>query len=221
MERRKFIITTGAVGATGLSGCILQDVKDAGSGGEREEVTEKKTYTVGEKTELNVQNDAGTIDIETHSGDKVEAEYEYKAPSKEDAKALSVEKSGDKGSFTLEAKYPDGAENRSIEMDLKVPDDYSPNSIRNNAGDIEIEIPNLRNDAKIKTDAGGIDASLAKNLNAKVTASTNAGSIEIDDLDIKQGSGVAGGSAEGTLGNGDNKLKLTSDAGTIELDALD
>lgn len=85
-----------------------------------------------------------------------------------------------------------------------------------NAG-IDVDVPALVGDTRIETDNGGVDALLAPDLDATVTATATNGSVDVERLDL---SPSEPSSVSGTLGDGTHELEIETTNGGIDLAAL-
>lgn len=86
-------------------------------------------------------------------------------------------------------------------------------------GSIEIEVPAVDRDVAIRTENGSIDAALATDLDAAVTASTTNGSVEIHGLDLADAE-IADDRVAGTLGGGTHDLTLATENASVDLRIL-
>ena len=85
-------------------------------------------------------------------------------------------------------------------------------------GNAEVDVTAIREDTTIRSRNGNVDARLASDLDAQVTASTENGNVEVDGglpLDSKGRT-----YAEGTLGDGANDLTLQTTNGNVSLSQL-
>lgn len=92
-------------------------------------------------------------------------------------------------------------------------------SARTSNGSIEIDVPAIEGDVTIRTPNGSIDAALAAELDAAVSATTTNGSVELHDLDLADAK-TSRTSVSGSLGDGTHDLALETTNGSIDLRAL-
>lgn len=86
-------------------------------------------------------------------------------------------------------------------------------------GSVEIDVPAIDRDVEVRTENGSIDAALATDLDAAVTASTTNGSVEIHGLDLADAE-IADDRVAGTLGGGTHDLTLATENASVDLRIL-
>lgn len=85
-------------------------------------------------------------------------------------------------------------------------------------GSIDIDVPSVSGDVTVRTTNGAIDAALALDLDATVTASTNRTPVQLHGLDLSTGDNPT--TVSGTLGTGTHTLAFETTNGTIDLRRL-
>lgn len=86
-------------------------------------------------------------------------------------------------------------------------------------GAIDVDVPSIDGSVTIETSNGAIDAAIASDLDATVSASTTNGSVDIHDLDLSS-VGTGRTDVEGTLGEGTHDLSIETTNGSIGLRPL-
>lgn len=84
------------------------------------------------------------------------------------------------------------------------------------AGSVTVALGTITGDADIHSSAGGVHVTLPGNANAEIDASTSAGSVQVNNLqlaDLEQ----KHDHVKGKLGNGGFKIKIHSSAGSVEV----
>ena len=92
-------------------------------------------------------------------------------------------------------------------------------SAKTTGGSIEIDVPAIDEDVTIRTANGNIDAALATDLDAEISATTTNGSVELHGLDLS-GVETSRTSVSGTLGDGTYDLSIRTENGSIDLRPL-
>ena len=86
-------------------------------------------------------------------------------------------------------------------------------------GDVAVDVPALVSDATAHTENGSVDAALASDLDAAVSATTTNGTVELDGLDLRDAE-ASRTSATGTLGEGTFDLVFETTNGDVTLGSL-
>ncbi|MFC4358528.1 DUF4097 family beta strand repeat-containing protein [Halobium salinum] len=92
--------------------------------------------------------------------------------------------------------------------------------IETSNGSIDAEVPAIRRDTTVRTSNGNVDVALGADLDAELLATTELGSIDVDDLALDPGERPAR-RVEGRLGDGGNRLRIRTGNGGIDLVALE
>jgi hypothetical protein len=92
--------------------------------------------------------------------------------------------------------------------------------IRTTNGSVDVEVRAIRGDTEIRSTNGTIDAALDPDLDVRVVAVTDVGSIDVEDLPLT-GEGAPTRRVTGTLGDGGNELNIRTNNGGIDLTALE
>jgi DUF4097 and DUF4098 domain-containing protein YvlB len=88
------------------------------------------------------------------------------------------------------------------------------------SGNVEVNIKQLKGDGDMKysSASGNVEVTLPDDVNANVELSTISGSVKTDfSLDVERPQYGPGESAEGQLGSGGRKLKLSAVSGNVKL----
>lgn len=83
-------------------------------------------------------------------------------------------------------------------------------------GGIELGLDDLRTDASVETRTGSVTILAGPRLDADVTLSTSLGSIDAPAFDRGSSSGVGTTTVTGTLGDGDHRLDVETNLGSVE-----
>lgn len=83
-------------------------------------------------------------------------------------------------------------------------------------GNVDVDVPALAGDATVHTENGNIDAAIAPDLDAAVSATTTNGVVELDGLDLESAE-TTQTSATGTLGEGTLDLSFETTNGDVTL----
>ena len=86
-------------------------------------------------------------------------------------------------------------------------------------GNVDVDVPALVSDATVRTENGHVDAALASDLDAAVSATTTNGAVELDGLDLRDAE-TSRTSATGALGEGTFDLSLGTTNGDVTLRSL-
>ncbi len=84
---------------------------------------------------------------------------------------------------------------------------------------VSVDVPALSGATEIRTRNGGVDAALATDLDAELTATTTNGSVDVTGLDLAAREATEG-EVSGTLGDGTHEIAVEAENGSIELTAL-
>lgn len=85
-------------------------------------------------------------------------------------------------------------------------------------GSIEVDVPSVSDDVTVRTTNGAIDAALAQDLDATVSATTSNSPVQLHGLDLSERNGPT--TVSGTLGSGTHTLTFETSNGTIDLRML-
>ena len=86
-------------------------------------------------------------------------------------------------------------------------------------GEIAIDVPAIKEDVEVRTQNGSIEAALAPNLDATISATTINGSVNIHSLDLSSVQ-TTKTSISGVLGNGTHDLSFETTNASIDLKML-
>lgn len=179
---------------------------------------ESRTHDVGDDTTLSVQNENGSVTIETFDGDDVQVEIEFQGPSGSiDEVSVTDERTDD--SLSLVTEYEDETVDVSTSLSIRCPSSVAIGSVQTSNGSIDIDIPRVDGDAEVVASNGSIDAALSTTLDAAVTATTENGSIDIDGFDSETGIG-SDTDRSVTIGEAAHALALETSNGSIDIDRL-
>jgi hypothetical protein len=95
-------------------------------------------------------------------------------------------------------------------------------SAQSASGDVHVEIARLEGegDMKFSTASGNVDVSLPSSLDANVHLSTVSGTVKTNfPLEVKERQNGPGSSAEGQLGSGARRLRISSASGDVSLNS--
>lgn len=85
-------------------------------------------------------------------------------------------------------------------------------------GSVEIDVPSIPGDVTVSTANGGIDAALARDLDATVTATTTNSPVELHGVELADTDDST--TVSGTLGTGTRALTFETNNGSIDLRLL-
>jgi len=95
--------------------------------------------------------------------------------------------------------------------------------VTSSTGSVDVDVPALPGDATVTTQTGDIEAQLDRELDAELTASTQAGDVVISGLPLRnvdRGGGIVGETVTGTLGGGGPRLTLEASTGDVTVGPL-
>lgn len=85
-------------------------------------------------------------------------------------------------------------------------------------GSIEIDVPSISSDVAVRTNNGKIDAALAADLDAAITATTSHSPVELHEVELAEDGDAT--TVSGTLGEGTYTLTFETNNGAIDLRQL-
>lgn len=86
-------------------------------------------------------------------------------------------------------------------------------------GNVDVDVPELVGDAAVQTENGHVDATVAPDLDAAVSATTTNGVVRLDGIEFRDAE-TSQSSASGTLGGGTFDLSFETTNGDIVLQSL-
>ena len=208
------VLVSAAVLALGASACSINLSAEQWVG------TEKKTFAVTGKPEVNLKTFDGSIEIATWDRPEVGLVIERKAGSQADGEALKVTATQDGNRITIEALKPERQVEvgyhvgRSVKFIVNVP---KATDVVARTGDGAITVADVNGRLELRSGDGSIKGT---GLGGEVAANTGDGSITLEGVkgavDVNTGDGsvhVAGAPTSLKAHTGDGSVTLDVDAG--------
>ena len=209
------VLISAAVLALGASACSINLSAEQWTG------TEKKSFAVTGKAEVNLKTFDGAIEVSAWDKPEVGVVIERRAGSQADGEAIKVTATQDGNRITVEAVAPPREVQvgfhvgRSVKFIVSVPRETD---LVARSGDGSITVADVRGRLQLNSGDGSIKGT---GLNGEVAANTGDGSVTLEgvkgDVDVNTGDGsvrVAGAPVALKAHTGDGSVTVDLDAGT-------
>jgi hypothetical protein len=215
------------IGAAALvGGSLLITGSEASLPGSGHEATLERTLDVSPGTALQVDNFAGTIDVEAGSTNQIQITAVKHGPAGSNLDRIDVRIEQQGTTVRVRTTRPAGLSNLYVSLQIRVPEG-TPLDLSSGSGGIEVE--GIRGDVRAETGSGSV---IATSIVGNVVLNSGSGSVEARNvegsLSIDSGSGsltVQGinGDLEAHTGSGgidvlgaEGNVRLDTSSGTVE-----
>lgn len=141
--------------------------------GDQVEETREREYDPADGAAVNVDNESGDVDVETHDGDRMVVNATVSAPSEERLEDVALASDASDGEFTVEVLVDGDSSRVSSDLDVRVPEGTEMASVVTENGDVDV---------------GGVaSVAAARSSNGDVTVRDvgRAGSMSTENGDVK------------------------------------
>ena len=209
----------------------------AGCGSAQVEQKLQQTIATDAAPVVHVDNSAGDIRISGRARAAVDIEATKEARNSDDLRNISVEVRRAGADLFVATKYGNGRHSGGVTYTISVPTDASVD-VRNGAGTVDVARVNgnvavvnqagritvklgrvaARRAVDLSSAVGEVNLSIARDSSAAVEANTNVGAINSDFPSVSEiRENVVGAHANGKVGSGSARVRLTVGTGAINL----